>query len=151
VRFENVTRLPRLEKYKFLEDFLADPRENKILASTGAYKPIQGEIVKLECVRIATERVRKSNLSKSYLDIAGYKNYREAVTRFVFSDNYLHLMDRVITVHTPGGTAALRLGSDFIKSEWPDTTIWVSEPTWGNHLRIFKTAGLKIKQFPYFD
>ena len=57
----------------------------------------------------------------------------------------LVVSQRVMTVHTPGGTAALRIGADFIKSQLQKANIWVSNPTWGNHLKIFQTAGLTVK------
>ena len=151
-KFDSVSRLPRIPKYAFQERFDADPRPDKILVSTGAYKNEHGELPKFECVRIATERVREKGLSKSYLDVAGYSPFQDAVNRFLFgASSDLITQGRIITTHTPGGTVALRIGADFIKSQWPDITIWVSDPTWGNHIRVFESAGLTVKQYPYYD
>jgi aspartate/tyrosine/aromatic aminotransferase len=148
--FESVARLPRLEKYLFLEAYAADPRPHKLLASVGSYKNENGTIPKFECVQIATERMQVKNLTKSYLDVAGYVPFREAVTQFVFGA-VPTLPERVETVHTPGGTVALRIGAEFIKTQWPQATIWVSDPTWGNHIKVFETAGLRVEKYSYFD
>ena len=151
-KFQSVDPLPRLEKYVFQEKFARDTRPGKILASTGAYKNIKGEIPQFQSVQIATRRVREKKLSKAYLDIAGYPPFRAAVDQFLFGGiEDLLAEKRVITIHTPGGTAALRIGADFIQSQWPGTPIWVSDPTWGNHIKVFETAGLTVRKFPYYD
>jgi aspartate aminotransferase/aromatic-amino-acid transaminase len=151
-KFQTVNPLPRLEKYLFIEKFAADTRKDKMLASTGAYKNEDGDVPQFECVQSASERVRNKHLSKYYLDIAGYQPFREAVNNFVFGEvGDIVLQERVITTHTPGGTVALRLGADFIKSQWPEVSIWVSDPTWGNHIKVFETAGLSVKKYQYFE
>jgi aspartate/tyrosine/aromatic aminotransferase len=151
-KFENVNRLPRLAKYAFQERFAADPRPDKMLVSIGPYKNELGELPQYECVRIASERVRQKGLSKAYLDVAGYPPFQEAINRFLFgSDSALIRQGRILTTHTPGGTVALRIGADFIQSQWADISIWVSDPTWGNHIRVFETAGLTVKQYRYYD
>jgi aspartate/tyrosine/aromatic aminotransferase len=151
-RFEGVDRLPRIPKYLFQERFAADPRPDKILASTGPYKNEKGEVPRLKCIRIAIKRIKNNNLPKQYLDVAGYQPFREAVGRFLFgADSEMVAEGRVVTAHTPGGTVALRIGAEFIKSQWPDAAIWVSAPTWGNHLRVFQTAGLTTKRYAYYD
>jgi aspartate aminotransferase len=33
----------------------------------------------------------------------------------------------------------------------PDATVWVSDPTWANHVPLLGSAGLKIEQYPYYD
>ena len=54
-------------------------------------------------------------------------------------------------VHTPGGTGALRVAADLIKSVRPEATIWLSAPTWPNHPQVFGAAGLEIRSYPYLD
>jgi aspartate aminotransferase/aromatic-amino-acid transaminase len=151
-KFQTVNQIPRLEKYVFREKFAADSRRDKILASIGAYKNEKGEVPEFECVEIATHRVRKRRLSKYYLDVAGYQPFRDAVTDFIFGEGSdIVLQGRVITTHTPGGTVALRLGAEFIKTQWPENSIWVSDPTWANHIKVFQTAGLSVRKYHYYD
>lgn len=61
------------------------------------------------------------------------------------------LEDRITAVQTPGGTGALRLLAELIARGNPSATVWLSDPTWANHIPIFETAGLKIEKYPYFD
>jgi aspartate aminotransferase/aromatic-amino-acid transaminase len=151
-KFQTVNPLPRLAKYVFREKFAADTRSDRMLVSTGAYKNEKGVVPEFECVQIATGRFRDKKLSKYYLDIAGYQPFRDAVNNFIFLEVIdLVSQGRVITTHTPGGTVALRIGADFIKSQWPDASIWVSDPTWGNHVKVFQTAGMSVRKYKYYN
>lgn len=58
---------------------------------------------------------------------------------------------RVASVHTPGGTGALRLAADFLRSTLNRRKIWVSNPTWANHQGIFTAAGMEVETYPYYD
>jgi aspartate/tyrosine/aromatic aminotransferase len=58
---------------------------------------------------------------------------------------------RTATCHTPGGTGALRLAADFLRSRAGAKRIWVSDPTWANHPAIFADAGLEVAKYRYFD
>ena len=49
------------------------------------------------------------------------------------------------------GTGALRIGMEFLNEFWPNKTIYVPTPTWGNHGAIAKRAGLKLEKYRYFD
>jgi aspartate aminotransferase len=34
---------------------------------------------------------------------------------------------------------------------YPSKTIYLPSPTWGNHIPIFKDAGLKVEHYRYYD
>ncbi|MNE27373.1 Aromatic-amino-acid aminotransferase [compost metagenome] len=55
------------------------------------------------------------------------------------------------TVQTVGGSGALKVGADFLKRYFPESQVWVSNPTWDNHRAIFEGAGFKVNTYPYFD
>jgi aspartate/tyrosine/aromatic aminotransferase len=58
---------------------------------------------------------------------------------------------RLAWAQTPGGTGALRVAADFIHTNLPTATVWMSEPTWPNHPQIFAAAGVPTKTYAYFD
>src|SRR6185369_2205000 len=58
---------------------------------------------------------------------------------------------RVETLHTPGGTGALRVAADLVYRLRPAATVWLSTPTWPNHPQVFAAAGLKTASYPYLD
>ncbi|MBT6059460.1 MAG: aromatic amino acid transaminase, partial [Gammaproteobacteria bacterium] len=45
----------------------------------------------------------------------------------------------------------LRLAAEFLKKASPDATVWVSDPTWANHVPLLGEAGLNIEKYPYYD
>ena len=50
------------------------------------------------------------------------------------------------------GTGALRIGGAFLQRFYPHSkAIYLPTPTWGNHIPIFKDAGLEVKQYRYYD
>ncbi|MBN2310321.1 MAG: aspartate/tyrosine/aromatic aminotransferase, partial [Candidatus Hydrogenedentes bacterium] len=55
------------------------------------------------------------------------------------------------TAHAPGGTGGLRVAGDFIKTMFPGSTIWLSDPTWANHANVFRAAGVNTAAYPYYD
>jgi aspartate/tyrosine/aromatic aminotransferase len=59
--------------------------------------------------------------------------------------------ERAVTAQTPGGTGGLRVAGDLIKVHFPKASIWLSDPTWANHPKIFEAAGVKTKTYPYYD
>ena len=84
--------------------------------------------------------------------LGGAAEYNETVARMVLGETlYDSLGKRRVTVQSPGGTGGLRLAAEFIKKANADTTVWVSDPTWANHVPLITSAGLKIEKYPYYD
>ena len=73
------------------------------------------------------------------------------MSKLIFGDHQVLSTNRARTVSTPGGTGALRVAAEFIKSCKAGATIWVSNPTWANHTGLFEAAGLTVKTYPYYD
>ncbi|NGO91092.1 MAG: aminotransferase class I/II-fold pyridoxal phosphate-dependent enzyme, partial [Halomonas sp.] len=46
-------------------------------------------------------------------------------------------------------TGAIRLAAEFLKQITPDKGVWVSDPTWGNHIDIFLHVGMQVYYYPY--
>ena len=49
------------------------------------------------------------------------------------------------------GTGSLRVGAEFLSNFYASQTIYVCQPTWGNHNKIFPKGGLTIKPYRYYD
>ena len=50
-------------------------------------------------------------------------------------------------VQSLSGTGSLRVGAEFISKFLPGTTVYLSNPTWGNHRNIFADAGVEWKYY----
>jgi aspartate/tyrosine/aromatic aminotransferase len=56
-----------------------------------------------------------------------------------------------MTIQAPGGSGSLRVAASLILRARPGATVWVSEPTWANHVPLLGGAGLTLKPYPYYD
>ena len=134
------------------DEFNADTRTTKINLGVGVYKDAAGNTPILPSVKKAEAKLLEHEKTKSYLGIAGTADYALAVQKLLFGNDSLIIADkRAHTAQAPGGTGALRIAAEFIKRQIGDATIWVSEPTWANHIGIFEAAGLKISRYGYYD
>jgi aromatic-amino-acid transaminase len=84
--------------------------------------------------------------------MAGLSIYRQAVQVLLFGEDHpIVAAGRVATVQTIGGSGALKVGADLLKSYFPSSKVWLSTPTWDNHAAIFEGAGFGVERYPYFD
>ncbi|HEY0922635.1 amino acid aminotransferase [Rheinheimera pacifica] len=129
-----------------------DPNPNKVDLGVGVYKDEQGHTAVLKCVKEAEALRLKQEDSKTYIGMAGDLGFNAHIEKLAFGIGHKVLLaNRVTTAHTPGGTGALRVAAEFIKKANPNATIWVTSPTWANHISMFKAAGLNVKEYTYYD
>ena len=134
------------------EAFARDTTEAKINLTTGVYKDAGGTTPVLECVKEAERRLVETEASKGYLGIDGMQEFSAASRALLFgTDHEVTGSGRATTVQAPGGTGALRVAAEFLATAFPDSSIWCSRPTWPNHPNIFRSAGLPISEYGYYD
>ncbi len=150
--FENVAQAPPDPILGITEAFKKDDRPEKINLSVGIYKDAEGNTPVLPSVKEAEKRLLASESTKGYKPIDGDPTYGRHVRELLFGSNS-PLLDggTAATCHTPGGTGALRLAADFLKSKVGKSRIWMSDPTWANHSKIYGAAGFTIEQYNYYD
>ena len=134
------------------DDFQKDPRSHKINLSIGIYFDDEGRIPVLDCVRRAEAQMLEKGGAKPYLPIEGDANFRREVQSLLFgADSPAIAAGRIATLQTVGSSSALKVGADFLKRWFPDSGVWVSDPTWDNHRSMLEGAGLKVSSYPYYD
>jgi aspartate aminotransferase len=134
------------------EAFRKDDKAEKINLTSGVYQDETGTNPVLRSVKQAERMLLELETTKDYLGIGGDESYARAVQQFVFGPQHPVVKEgRAATVHTPGGTGALRIGGEFLHAQFPGATIWISDPTWPNHPGVFKAAGLKTASYPYYE
>lgn len=132
--------------------FNKDPNPNRIDLGIGVYRDESGSTPMLRSVVEAEKRMIAAQTSKSYLGPPGVTGFNSAMAELAFGSTCAALLEgRIRTVQTPGGTGALRVSAELVKAANPQARIWVSEPTWPNHLAIFPAAGIPVEVYPYFD
>lgn len=136
-----------------MEEFAKDERTQKVNLSIGLYYNEDNIVPQLEAVKAAYKNIEASNKQvKLYLPMDGLKPYNQATQALVLGENSPARRDgRAVTIQTLGGSGALKVGADFLKKYFPESDVWVSQPTWENHIAIFNGAGIHSHFYPYFD
>ncbi|HDG1676513.1 TPA: aromatic amino acid transaminase [Kluyvera ascorbata] len=136
-----------------MERFKEDPRSDKVNLSIGLFYDENGIVPQLKSVAEAEARLNAQPHGASlYLPMEGLNSYRHTVAPLLFgADHPVLQQQRVATIQTLGGSGALKVGADFLKRYFPDSGVWVSDPTWENHIAIFEGAGFKVGTYPWFD
>jgi aromatic-amino-acid transaminase len=134
------------------QEFLADPRPEKVNLSIGIYFDDAGRIPVLSAVRRAEAIVIAKNGPKPYLPIEGAANFRTAVQSLLFGAEHEALRSRrVATIQSVGSSGGLTVGMRVIRQFFPDSGVYVSDPTWDNHRWMLQAAGFNIASYPYYD
>lgn len=136
-----------------MERFKEDPRCDKVNLSIGLYYNEDGIIPQLKAVADAAARLNAQPHGASlYLPMEGLNSYRHAIAPLLFgADHPVLQQQRVATIQTLGGSGALKVGADFLKRYFPESGVWVSDPTWENHVAIFAGAGFEVSTYPWYD
>lgn len=124
-----------------------DPR--KVNVCVGAYRDEHGQPWVLPSVRSAERLLLEQNDNKEYLPIEGDPEFLTAAMQFSYGPDMD--LDHIAAVQTLSGTGACTVGGLFLAQFWPGHEIYVPDPTWGNHIAIFKQAGLVVKKYRYYD
>ncbi|XP_065198390.1 aspartate aminotransferase, mitochondrial-like [Sycon ciliatum] len=135
------------------EAFKRDTNPNKMNLGVGAYRDDSGKPYVLPSVRKAEQLLLARNLDKEYLPISGLASFTGASARLAFGGDSSVIKDGLnSTVQTISGTGALSIGAHFLKRFFPHSKkVFFPTPTWGNHGPIFKTAGLEVGSYRYYD
>ncbi len=129
--------------------FRDDPRSDKIDLGVGVYRNAEGVTPVMRAVKAAERQLWEKETTKSYVALAGDPAFNAAMRKLVLSDSAPE--SRLASVATPGGTGAVRQAFELFRMASPEGTVWVSDPTWPNHLSILTYLGMPMKTYRYFD
>lgn len=151
--FQNVEAYAGDPILSLMEKFHQDTRTNKVNLSIGLYYNEQSIIPQLDAVKQAKLQLQgQPEQASLYLPMEGLAPYRSAIQTLLFGQDHPALQaGRIATIQTLGGSGALKVGADFMQRYFPGSEVWVSDPTWENHIAIFAGAGFKVHTYPYFD
>ncbi len=147
--FETLKPAPQDKIIALIAEYAADERDSKIDLGVGVYKDATGNTPIMTAVAKAEDRRVKEQTTKTYVGMAGNIGFNNSMIDLVLGDSIAR--DRVRGAQAPGGTGALRLIADLLNVAKPGATVYLSDPTWPNHLPLMSAAGLKTATYPYFD
>jgi aspartate aminotransferase len=147
--FETLEAAPADAILGLITEHKNDPRPEKIDLGVGVFRTAEGETPVLNVVKEAEQRIIDTQDSKAYIGTAGDPQFNAAMQALLFGDAADPA--RLATIQAPGGSGSLRVAASLILRARPKATVWVSDPTWGNHVPLLGGAGLQLEPYPYYD
>ncbi|EEY99195.1 aspartate aminotransferase [Vibrio sp. RC586] len=129
--------------------FRNDPRPQKVDLGIGVYKNSLGETPIMRAVAMAQDKVVATQKTKSYVGLAGCEEFNQSMMQLVLGSTLD--TERTIAIQTPGASGALRMLGDLMRVAQPETTVWITDPSYVNHKPVMEAAGLKVRYYRYFS
>jgi aspartate aminotransferase len=150
--FESLEKLQPDPILGLIGAYNKDPRAEKVDLGAGVYRTEQGQTPVVAAIKDAEKRLLDTQTSKTYTGSEGEARFNELMQAMIFgADHPCVRENRVWTIQTPGGSGALRIAAWLLLRAEKSKTVWVSDPTWANHIPLLGSAGLELKTYPYYD
>jgi len=150
--FEHVEPYAGDPIFALVDAFNADARPHKVNLSIGIYFDDDGRIPVLPSVRAAEAKLLAASGPKPYLPMEGAADMRRAVQGLLFGAQHEAVRSgRVATIQSVGSSGGLKVGADFLRRWFPDSGVWISDPSWDNHRSMFEGSGFAVQTYPYYD
>jgi aspartate/tyrosine/aromatic aminotransferase len=147
--FESLQAAPADAILGLILEHKNDPRPEKIDLGVGVFRTAEGETPVLDVVKQAEQRLVDTQQSKAYIGTAGDPDFNAAMQSLTFGSDADE--QRLLTIQAPGGSGSLRVAASLILRARPGARLWVSDPTWANHIPLLGGAGLTLETYPYYD
>ena len=148
--FDTLEALPADAILKLIAEHKNDPRSDKVDLGVGVYRDEHGNTPIPTAVKKAEQYLVDHQDTKAYLGSAGDEVFNAEMQSLVFGPAWRD-DDRVSTVQTPGGSGSLRIAAGLLLRARPGAAVWVSDPTWNNHVPLLGGAGLTLETYPFYD
>ncbi|KAI8609493.1 pyridoxal phosphate-dependent transferase [Chytriomyces sp. MP71] len=152
IEFQNLTLQPEDPIFKLLGECMSDNHPDRINLSVGAYRDRTGKPWVLPVVQKAKQiLLNDPNANHEYFGLDGNKDFNEASARLILGEDSSAINEsRYTAIQAVSGTGAVRLGSDFLAKFRPGT-VYITNPTWGNHPKIFSASHLPVLEYQYWN
>ena len=146
--FETLKPQPADKILALMAQYREDPRDTKIDLGVGVYKDATGLTPVMRAIKAAEHTLWEQQDSKSYVGLAGDPAFGDAMVSLVLGDAVAR--DSVAAAATPGGTGAVRQAFELIQMARPEARVFVSNPTWPNHISMLNYVGIEMVPYRYF-
>ena len=146
---KNIQNQPPDKILALMTAFKNDPRDQKLDLGVGVYKDPNGNTPIMRSIKEAEKKWWEIESSKSYVGLVGDPAFSDALISLVLGSNIPKNL--IASAATPGGTGAVRQGFELFKIANPELRVFVSDPTWPNHISILKYLNIPCETYRYFD
>jgi aromatic-amino-acid transaminase len=147
--FETLKPQPADKILALVQKFKEDPRPQKIDLGVGVYKNAEGVTPVMRAVKAAEHQLWQGETTKSYVGLTGDPAFSDGMIQMVLGDAVPR--GAVAAAATPGGTGAVRQAFELARLANPDVRVFVSNPTWPNHVSMLRYLGIEMVPYRYFD
>lgn len=147
--FKNLQQQPPDKILALMTAFKEDPRDQKLDLGVGVYKDPTGITPIMRSIKLAEKKWWEIESSKSYVGLAGDPAFSDAIISLVLGNSIPRNL--IASAATPGGTGAVRQGFELFKVANPGVRVFVSDPTWPNHISILQYLNIPFETYRYFD
>ena len=147
--FETLKPQPADKILALVQKFKEDPRPQKIDLGVGVYKNAEGVTPVMRAVKAAEHQLWQDETTKSYVGLTGDLAFSDGIIQMVLGDAVPR--GAVAAAATPGGTGAVRQAFELARLANPDVRVFVSNPTWPNHVSMLRYLGIEMVPYRYFD
>ena len=147
--FKNLQQQPPDKILALMTAFKEDPRDQKLDLGVGVYKDPTGITPIMRSIKLAEKKWWEIESSKSYVGVAGDPAFSDAIISLVLGNSIPR--NSIASAATPGGTGAVRQGFELFKVANPGVRVFVSDPTWPNHISILQYLNIPFETYRYFD
>ena len=147
--FNSLQQQPADKILALMQVYKEDPRENKIDLGVGVYKDASGQTPIMQSIKQAEHMLWETQDTKSYVGLTGAPEFSQTMIDLVLGNKFNKNL--TASAATPGGTGAVRQAFELGKMANPNLRVFVSDPTWPNHLSILKYLGIPVEPYRYFD
>lgn len=132
-----------------MQSYREDTRPQKIDLGVGVYRDAEGHTPIMHAIKQAEQNWWGEEDTKVYTALAGDPAFSDGMISLVLGDSVAR--GNVAAISTPGGTGAVRQAFELIQMANNKARVFVSDPTWPNHLSILKYLGMEMVAYRYFD
>ena len=147
--FKNLQQQPPDKILALMTAFKEDPRDQKLDLGVGVYKNPTGITPIMRSIKLAEKKWWEIESSKSYVGLVGDPAFSDAMISLVLGNSIPRNL--IASAATPGGTGAVRQGFELFKIANPGVRVFVSDPTWPNHISILQYLNIPFETYRYFD
>ena len=147
--YDSLPTHPEDKILRIMQLYRDDPREKKIDLGVGVYKNAAGLTPIMQSIKAAEKRLWETEETKSYVGLLGAPDFSDAMAGLVLGNAVAR--ENIACAATPGGTGAVRQAFELVAMVNPQARIWVSDPSWGNHVSILNYLGIPNSAYRYFE
>lgn len=144
------------EVFNLIGAFAADTHPDRVNLAAGIYFTDEGLSWPLDTVRRVERDLHEADTPTrhDYLPPQGDRQFLKAARDLVvLAGNDSTDVDdlRVASVQTVSGTGANHIGARFLVDHARPRQVWLPDPTWNNHHKIWDFVGLGPRMYPYYN